>query len=90
MNGSRRGLLWVGIVVIVVIGFVLVGRGDDGSTTPLAPDSTSASGMRALVLLAESFGADVDIIDGAPATDRAVAFMPSDRFGRTDTSAMRR
>ncbi|HUP72546.1 MAG TPA: DUF4350 domain-containing protein [Acidimicrobiales bacterium] len=90
MSGSRRGLLWVGLVVIVIIGFAVVGRGDDGSTTPLAPDSTSASGMRALVLLAESFGADVDVVDGAPASDRAVAFMPSDRFGRTDTSDMRR
>ena len=90
MNGSRRGLLWVGLVVVVIVGFAVVGRGRDRSQSPLAPDSTSASGLRALVLLAESFGADVDVIDGPPAADRTVAFMPSDRFGRTDTSDMRR
>lgn len=90
MSGSRRGVLWVALVVVIVVAFAVVGRGDDRSSQPLAPDSTSSSGMRALVLLAESFGADVDVIDGAPAADRTVAFMPSDRFGRTDTSDMRR
>jgi hypothetical protein len=89
MTGSRRGLLWVALVVIAIVAFAIVGRGDDRSSQPLAPDSTSAAGMRALVLLAESFGADVDVIDGAPATDRTVAFMPSDRFGRSDTTDMR-
>ncbi|MEO5842282.1 MAG: DUF4350 domain-containing protein [Acidimicrobiales bacterium] len=90
MTGSRRGLLWVGLVVVIVIAFAIVGRGDEGSTRPLAPDSTSASGMRGLVLLAEAFGADVDVVDGAPTADRTVAFMPADRYGRTDTSDMRR
>lgn len=90
MIGSRRGLLWVALVMVVIVGFVIIGRGDRGSKTPLAPDSTSGSGMRALVLLAESFGADVDVIDGAPGDDRTVAFMPADRFGRSDTSDMRR
>jgi hypothetical protein len=90
MTGSRRGLLWVALVVIIVVAFAIVGRGDGHSTRPLAPDSTSASGMRALVLLAESFGADVDVVDGAPTADRSVAFMPADRFGRTDTADMRR
>ncbi|MEO8692022.1 MAG: DUF4350 domain-containing protein [Acidimicrobiales bacterium] len=89
MSGSRRGVLWVALVVIIVVAFAIVGRGDGHSTQPLAPDSTAASGMRALVLLAESFGADVDVIDGAPAADRTVAFMPADRYGRTDTSDMR-
>jgi hypothetical protein len=88
MTGSRRGLLWVGLVVVVVLGFVVVGRGGERSSEPLAPDSTSAQGLRAVVLLAESFGADVDVIDGAPKADRTVAFLPSDQFGRTDTSDM--
>src|SRR4029078_4815363 len=55
---------------------------------PFAPDITSPSCLRGLVLLTESFGADVDVIDGAPGADRTVAFMPADNFGRTDTSAM--
>jgi len=88
MTGSRRGVLWVGLIAVAIIGLAVVGRSGRRSAEPLAPDSTSPRGMRGLVLLAESFGADVDIIDGAPAADRAVAFMPSDNFGRTDTSAM--
>ncbi|TML15948.1 MAG: DUF4350 domain-containing protein [Actinobacteria bacterium] len=88
MSGSRRGLLWIGLVVVVIIGFLVVGRGGEPSSAPLAPASTSAHGLRAVVLLAQSFGADVDVIDGAPSADRTVAFMPVDRFGRTDTSAM--
>jgi len=90
MTGSRRGLLWVALVVVVVIGLAAVGRSGSRSAEPLAPDSTSSSGLRGLVLLAESFGADVDVIDGAPSADRDVAFMAADRYGRTDTSDMRR
>ena len=67
MTGSRRGLFWVALVVVVVIGFAVVGRGSERSAEPLAPDSTSPSGIRGLVMLVESFGADVDVIDGAPA-----------------------
>ena len=88
MNGSRRGLLWVGLIAVVIIGLAVIGRSGKRSAEPLAPDSTSPSGLRGLVLLTESFGADVDIIDGAPGADRTVAFMPADNFGRTDTSAM--
>ena len=90
MNTSRRGLFWVGLVLVVVIAFAIVGAGHDASDEPLSPDSTSGRGLRALVLLAESFGADVDIIDGAPADDRTVAFMAADRYGRSDTADMRR
>ena len=90
MNNSRRGLLWIGLVLVVVVAFAFVGAANDQSSEPLSPDSTSGNGLRALVLLAESFGADVDVIDGAPAADRTVAFMATDRFGRTDTADMRR
>lgn len=89
MSSSRRGLLWVGLVLVVVVAFAFVGANNDRSAEPLSPESTSGNGLRALVLLAESFGADVDIIDGAPGADRTVAFMAADRYGRTDTTAMR-
>ena len=39
MTGSRRGLFWVALVVVVVIGFAVVGRGSERSAEPLAPDS---------------------------------------------------
>jgi hypothetical protein len=90
VNSSRRGLLWVGLVLVIAVAFAIVGSGNDRSGDPLSPDSTEEDGLRALVLLAESFGADVDVIDGAPGDGHAVAFMASDRFGRTDTSDLRR
>jgi hypothetical protein len=37
MTGSARGLFWVALVVIVVIGFAIVGRGGERSAEPLAP-----------------------------------------------------
>jgi hypothetical protein len=87
---SRRGLLWVALVVVVGVAFALVGRSDERSGDPLSPASTEGDGLRALVLLAESFGADVDVIDGAPRADHAVAFMAADRLGRTDEGELRR
>lgn len=71
--------LWLGLVAIGLLGIVAVGR-NDGRGGRLDPEGTSPAGAKGLVLLLESFGADVDVV-AAPDRDHEIALVLSDRLG---------
>lgn len=76
---TRRPLRAVGLVVGgLLLVAVAVGAPSQGRGDPLAPDATGALGARALVLLLEEFGADVDLVRGPPPDDADVAVVLQD------------
>jgi hypothetical protein len=77
-NRSRRGLI-IGIAVGVAL--VLVGLIAGQSSTqgaPFSPASTSSDGLKGLVLLMQSFGADVHTNLSVPDSGTRVAFLARD------------
>ncbi len=82
---GSRALPWIlGVVALVVVAVVAgrPGRGSDG--TYFDPASTSPSGARGLVVLLESFGAEVDTTSNLPSADTDVAFMFADVIAEAD------
>ena len=76
---TRRPLRAVGLVVGgLLLVAVAVGAPSQGRGDPLAPDATGALGARALVLLLEELGADVDLVRGPPPDDADVAVVLQD------------
>ena len=67
--GGRTAFV-VGLALVLVVGFYLLAR-PSGSDTPLDPRSTSPTGTKALVLLLEEQGAEVDLSDDVPAMGEA-------------------
>ena len=78
-TGGRRIGLWLALGAIAVVGIVAVGRGGSGGA-PLDPDGTGPAGAKALVLLLEQLGAEVDVV-AVPDDRHDVAFVLDDRFG---------
>lgn len=72
MNRSWRFALVLGAVLVLVV--LVAGNPDDDPGEPLAPDATGPAGAKAMVVLLEELGADVDMEDGVPdgAVDTAV------------------
>lgn len=81
---GSRALPWlIGIVALALVAIV-AGAPRDGGGVPYDPASSQPSGARALVLLLEDFGAEVDVTSNLPGPDTDVAFMfydviPEDR-----------
>lgn len=72
MNRSWRFVLVLGAVLVLVV--VIAGDPAEDPGEPLAPDATGPAGAKAMVVLLEELGADVDIEAGVPddAVDTAV------------------
>ena len=81
--GARRVAALVGVGVLALL--LLVGR-PTGDGPPLDPGSSRPDGTRALVLLLEELGADVEVTEGAPAPEADVALVLSDGFGDDDAT----
>ena len=81
-------------VALVVAGLLLVavavGRPSDGGGGPLDPEGTSPAGAKALVLLLEALGAEVELVEGAPPDGATTAVLPLDLLGDEDVDATRR
>ena len=84
--GNRRFVLWLALAAIGVVGILAVGR-NDGRGGPLDPDGTSPLGAKALVLLLESFGAEVDVV-AVPGADHEVSIMLADQLGENGVTTM--
>ena len=65
---SRQDWTWIAVVALVVGIAALGGPEDDGP--PLDPTSTGPLGTRALVLLLDEAGVDVDVTDEVPRSPR--------------------
>lgn len=76
---TRRALPWVGAAVALVVAVVVAGPEPEADDRYLDPASTGPSGARALVLLVDRFGADVDEAP-EPAPDADVALLLEDRL----------
>ncbi|MDQ3147521.1 MAG: DUF4350 domain-containing protein, partial [Actinomycetota bacterium] len=81
-TAARRVLL----VAVAVLGVLLLVGRPTGEGPPLDPGSSRPDGTRALVLLLEELGADVEVTDGAPGPDDDVALVLSDGFGDDDAT----
>ena len=88
MNNSRRGLFWVAIVFILVVGFLAVGRPSDTNKTPFDPRGTGPTGFKALVELIRAFGGEMVVVGGAPDSSYDVAFLPIDETDVADIAAI--
>jgi hypothetical protein len=73
--------------VLVLVALV---AGAPSSSRPLDPASTQPDGTRALVLLLEALGADVDVVRGPVPDDATAALVLQDRLNDEDKAAVRR
>lgn len=87
MSSRNRGLAWAAVLVGALV-LVLVVRRSSGEGTPLDPDGTGSLGAKALVLLLEEGGADVEVSARPPAADRRTAIVLEDTFGQGRTDAI--
>lgn len=74
---------WTGLgllVAVVVVGVVLIGP-PSGLRPPLDPSSNDPLGTRALVLLVEELGAEIEVSDQGPGAGDDVALVLSDDLG---------
>ena len=78
MNRSWRFALVLGLVLVLVV--LVAGDPDEDPGEPLAPDATGPAGAKAMVLLLDELGADVDIEDGVPGDDVDTAVLLEDRL----------
>ena len=67
----------VGVVALVVVALLVAG-GPDGDGPPLSPDGTGPLGTKALVLLLEELGAEVDVTTSPPTAVHDVALVLAD------------
>jgi hypothetical protein len=82
---SKRGAFWVVLLVGVVVAVVLVGaRREQRDDTPLSPRGTGGLGLRAVVELAQDYGADVEVVDGFAGDDATIALLADDQLGVDD------
>jgi hypothetical protein len=88
MRGS-----WLRWALLVAVGLLLVavavGPPDEGRGEPLDPRGTGPDGARALVLLLQGLGADVDVERGSPVPGAATAVLLRDSLDDADRAAVR-
>ena len=78
---SRRVLLVVGLLAVVVLGaYLSAARRTSGP--PLDPGSTAPDGTHAVVELVSRLGGSIDVVDGLPTADDHVALLLQDRLDR--------
>jgi hypothetical protein len=77
VSRSWRFVLVLGAVLVLV---VFVAGNPDDAGEPLAPDATGPAGAKAMVLLLDELGADVDVEAGVPDDDVDTAVLLEDRL----------
>ncbi len=87
-RGSRRPLvIGVAVAVALLVVAVVAGQSRSGEGAPLSPTSTSGDGLHGLVLLLQSFGADVRTDETVPSG--SVAMLARDDLAQRDRDALR-
>jgi hypothetical protein len=77
------------LAVALILIAVLAGQGSSGEGAPLSPGSTSPDGLRGLVLLLESFDADVRTNQQVPDAGTRVALLARDGLDDQQRSDLR-
>ncbi|MGH9285318.1 MAG: DUF4350 domain-containing protein, partial [Acidimicrobiales bacterium] len=86
---GRRARPWLVLAGAVLVAALVTGdRGSDGPA--LDPSSTGPLGTRALVLLLESFGAEVSLTGDAPGAGTGTALLLVDDLGAERFDALTR
>jgi hypothetical protein len=71
-------VIGIGVAVVLVLVALVAGQGSSGGGAPLSPTSTSPDGLRGLVLLLESFHAQVQTDQRVPDGNTRVALLARD------------
>jgi hypothetical protein len=91
VTATRRPVvIGLAVAIALVVIAVLAGQGTSGEGAPLSPTSASPDGLKGLVLLMESFGAQVRTDEALPGPDTRVALLARDGLddrGREDLRA---
>lgn len=86
----RRDVAVVGAIGLGVVGLLVLFGRPPGDGPPLDPRSSGPLGTRALVLLLEDLGADVDVTSDPPGADVDVALVLADDLGDERRDEVRR
>jgi hypothetical protein len=79
VTATRRPVvIGIAVAIALVVIAVLAGQGTSSEGAPLSPASTSSDGLRGLVLLLESFGAQVSTGGSVPTSTTRVALLARD------------
>ena len=79
MTATRRPvLIGIAVAIALIVVAILAGQSTSGEGAPLSPGSTSQDGLRGLVLVLESFGAQVHTDTSVPGADTRVALLARD------------
>jgi hypothetical protein len=71
-------VIGIAVAIALVVIAILAGQGQSGEGAPLSPTSTSPDGLKGLVLLMESFGAQVHTDVAVPGRDTRTALLARD------------
>jgi hypothetical protein len=83
-SSGRRALVWILVGLGLLLVGVLAGAPDGDEGVPFDPESSRPSGTKALVLLLESFGAEVDVSAELPDDETDIAVVFSDLLETDD------
>jgi len=88
VNRSWRFVLVLGAILVLVV--LVAGDPDNDPGAPLAPDATGPAGAKAMVLLLDELGADVDVEDGVPGAEVDTAVLLEDWLDESRADRLRR
>lgn len=87
---ARTALPWIAIVVVLVGVALVAGAPTQRNDRPLDPAANGPRGAKAVVVLLDELGADVDVVRGAPPADADVALVLRDRYEDDERDEVRR
>lgn len=82
-------VIGIGLVAVGLITAAVLGGSSSNEGPPLSPTSTATDGTKALVLLLQSFGTEVDVTQAAQPPERSVALVLRDDFTDEEHVAVR-
>lgn len=88
LRRGRFGLLVVGAIVLVVAVIAVIAPSGFDEGRYLDPASSEPGGTKALVLLLEGLGAQVEVVHELPLDDHDVALVLEDRLGDAELDSM--
>lgn len=88
VSACKFGFIALGVSIVIVLLIVLIGPPDQDEGVYLDPKSPGPYGTKALVLLLEELGAQVDVVRDLPLVGYDVALVLEDYLGDEELDAM--